>query len=166
MEKLFEELKKVLTEELTIHVSIVDTAQSINDALKRKNVTQVRSLTEMYDSYAGQIEACETKRLEVCDAIIQERNPALRHLNLQNIIQLLPAHEQEGFVEVRLALKEKLRELASINTSNQILLSESLRVIAKNFELVAQVRNKLAGYKKTGIMDNAVTHKSIVNHIA
>jgi hypothetical protein len=166
MEQFFKELNGVLHEELNRYGQLLTTAQSMNIAIKTGTIDTVKNLTEMYDSIFVLIEALETKRLELCDAITAACKPECRHLNLQNIIQLSPSGMQPEFTTMRKELKEKIKALSALNTSNQILLSESLRIIGKNFELLAVSVNKLAGYKKSGAMDTGMPHKNLVNQIA
>lgn len=166
MEKMFEELKTVLSEELKIHTDCVKTAGDMNKAIKEKNVDSVQRLTNSFDISLAQIEIIETRRLDLCDTITRALQPHSRHLSLQNIIALLPEEEQAFFIEIRTSLKKKISELAAINTSNQLLLKESLVAIGKNFELFAESQNRHAGYKQTGTMATQSVRRNIVNHVA
>ena len=166
MEKQFDELKTILTDELTIHNEVVKTASALNDAIKEKNVDAVQMLTARYDTYIGQIEMLEVRRLELCDAIARALKPQSNHMNLQNLIALMPEELRKPFAELRKSLKSKIDELVRINTSNQLLLNESLEVIKKNFDLVSQFQNKFAGYKQSGTMDKTTVKKNILNQIA
>lgn len=166
MKKQFDELKSILADEVTIHNEVVKTASELNRAIKEKKVDLVQMLTARYDTYIGQIEILEVRRLELCDNITKALKPQNHHMNLQNIIAIMPKESQKSFSELRKSLKSKIDELVRINTSNQILLNESLEVIKKNFEMVSQFQNKFAGYKQTGTMDKKTVKKSIVNQIA
>ena len=166
MEKQFDELKTILADELTIHNEVVKTASELNNAIKEKKVDSVQMLTARYDTYIGQIEMLEVRRLELCDAIARALKPQNHHMNLQNLIAIMPEDLQEAFSELRKSLKSKIDELVRINTSNQLLLNESLEVIKKNFDLVSQFQNKFAGYKQSGTMDKTTVKKNILNQIA
>ena len=138
----------------------------MNGAIKEKEVARVQLLTALYDTLIGQIEILEVRRLEVCDAISRALMLKSRHTNLHGIIQHLPNEDQGSFTHIRDSLKSKMQELVRINTSNQILLNESLQAIGKNFELLARQQSKFANYKKSGAMSNEIVKKSIVNQIA
>lgn len=166
MEKQFKELQTILAEELTIHNQLVATATEMNNAIKDKNVDTVQTLTAKYDIYIGQVEMLEVRRLELCDNMAKALKPERHHMNLQNLIAIMPKEQQKSFSELRKSLKSKIDKLVRINTSNQLLLNESLDVIKKNFDLVSQIQNKFAGYKQTGTMDKKSVKKSIVNQIA
>lgn len=166
MEKQFDELKSILADELTIHNEVVKTASEMNDAIKEKKVDSVQMFAARYDTYIGQIETLEVRRLELCDAIARALKPQSHHMNLQNLITIMPKELQESFSELRTSLKSKIDELVRINTSNQLLLNESLEVIKKNFDLVSQFQNKFAGYKQSGTMDKTTVKKNILNQIA
>ncbi len=166
MEKQFEELKFLLTEELNLHADLVKKAKEMNDAIKGKEVARVQLLTALYDTTIGQIEVLEVRRLEVCDAISQTLMLKTRHTNLHGLLQYIPKEERESFALLRDSLKTRLQELVRTNTSNQILLNESLQAIGKNFEILVQQQSKFANYKKSGAMSKETVKKSIVNHIA
>lgn len=166
MDTLFEELKMVLTDELNIHTDCVKIATTMNTAIKEKEVNRVQRLTGQFDVLTGQIEALEVRRLELCDEITLAFKPQNKHLNLLSVIALIPQKEQKSFLEIRTSLKEKINEMSRTNTSNQLLLHESITVISKNFELIAESQNRLAGYKQTGTMEKKLVQKNIINHIA
>ena len=166
MEKQFDELKTILTDELKIHNEVVKTASELNDAIKEKNVDAVQMLTAGYDTYIGQIELLEVRRLEFCDAIAKALKPQNNHMNLQNLIAIMPKELQKPFSELRTSLKSKVSELLRINTSNQLLLNESLEGIKKNFDLVSQLQNRFAGYKQSGARDKTPVKKNLLNQIA
>ncbi len=166
MDKFFEELKIVLSDELKIHSDCVQTATDMNTAIKKKEVEKVQRLTDQFDTLIGQIETIEIRRLELCDSITKALRPEHRHMNLQNIITLVPEKEQESFTEIRSSLKKKITELARINTSNQLLLNESLVAIGMNFKLIAQSHHVDTGYKQTGAIQKQPVHRHIINHVA
>ena len=166
MEKLFEELKFLLVEELNLHGELVKKAQEMNAGIKEKKVARVQLLTALYDTIIGQVEILEVRRLEVCDALSRALMLKSRHTNLHGLIHHLPKEDQGYFIHLRDSLKGKLQELVKINTSNQILLNESLLAIGKNFELFVQQQSKFANYKQSGTMSKETVNKSIVNHIA
>lgn len=166
MEKQYEELKSVLADELSIHSDLVKTAEKMNAAIKKKDVDTVKILTARYDEYIGQIETLENKRLELCDGITKALKPQNRHMNLKSIIAMMPKEQQKPFSDIGTSMKKKINELSRLNTSNQILLNESLTAIGKKFELITQFQNKLAGYKQSGTIDKEQVRRNIINHIA
>ncbi len=166
MDTLFEELKTVLSDELNIHTNCVNIAADMNTAIKQKEVDKVQRLTGQFDVLIGQIEMLEVRRLELCDDITRAFKPQNRHMNLQGIIALIPEKDKKPFSEIRTSLKEKINELSKVNTSNRLLLHESISVIGKNFEMITESQNRLAGYKQTGTMEKKLVRKNIVNHIA
>ena len=166
MDKQFEELKYILTDELKIHNELVKIAGEMSNAIKEKNVDLVQMLTGKYDTIIGQVEFIEARRLELCDRIAKTVKPENHHMNLINLIKIMPKEEQKPFTELRASLKGKIDELVKINTSNRLLLNESLMAIKKNFELFSQFQNKFNGYKKSGTMDKKTVKRTIVNQTA
>ncbi len=166
MDQHFRELKKVLTEELEIHANCVTTATAMNTAIKEKDVEKVQWLTDQFDNFMARIEILEMRRLELCDSITKAGKTENRHLNLQNIIALVPGEERKSFEDIRASLKKNIANLAKINTANQLLLNESLKAIEKNFELFAQSQTIPSGYKQSGVMERKSIRKNIVNQVA
>ena len=166
MDKKFEELKTVLSQEQDIYTSLAVTAEQMNRAIKAKGVDEVKQLTSRFDTCVVQVDLLEAKRLELCDAIAKEHKSEHQHLNLRRIITLLPEKEQKEFLDIRTSLKTKIHELSKVNISNQLLLKESLTAIGKKFELISYAQNIKSGYKHTGSMDTGQVRKSIVNQIA
>ncbi len=165
MDKLFEDLKTVLTDELTLHSELVNAAEKMNHAIKEKNVEAVHSMTGIYDSIIGQIDTLEAKRLEICDGIAQKGNPPKKHMTLQSALTLLSKKEQEPFFDLRKALKDKVNSLSRINTANELMLNETLLAVSKKFELITHFEVKKGSYKNTGTMDTATVRRNIVNQI-
>lgn len=165
-ESIFEELKIVLHSELTIHNNLIKIAEKMNEAIKQKQVEEVQTLTGQYDEYLGQIELQEQKRQQICTNLVQKTATQENPLNLVGIIKSIPQEYQKSFQLVREALKKSISQLFKINTSNQILLNESLLAIKNKFSLVTQFQNKLSGYQGNGSVANDQIRRNIVNQIA
>ncbi len=165
MNEQFTQLKTVLNNELDIYDDLSTIAVQMNEAIKKNNIDKIQASTSRYDALTVQIEFLETKRLELCDAILKKLKPHHRHMNLLNIIALLPKEEQKTFIKTRESLKEKINHLSRINISNQILLNEAIKAIGSKFEIVSQYQNKLTGYKHTGNPDKNTIPKNIINQL-
>lgn len=166
MEKLAEDLKNVLEQELKVHEELISTAQSITAAIKQKEVEKVHSLTDRYDSYIGKIEDLEEKRLAVCDALAGLCGKDTRHLTIINVISLVPENRRKALIDIKTALKEKIGILTKLNTMNQILLQEGLQRVAMHFQLLAKSQTSLGGYKQGGQIDSRPVRQNIVNKTA
>ena len=166
MENESRELKSILEKQLDLHKDLIRIAGNMNSAIKKNDINEIHALTCKFDEYTGQIDQLETKRLEICDKIAILSKSESKHLNLQQIIQLLPKNSAQSFMRLKIELKQKLLDLKKINSSNQILLNESLLLIKKDFEFMARLQNKLSGYGQNGKIEVKAVKRSIVNHIA
>jgi flagellar biosynthesis/type III secretory pathway chaperone len=166
MEKESRQLLSILEKQSDLHNDLIKIAENMNKAIKKNDINKIHILTSQFDEYTGQIDQMETKRLELCDKIALISKSKLKHLTLQQIIQLLPGNYVQSFIQIKTELKQKILDLKKINSSNQILLNESLLLIKKDFEFMAKIKNKLNGYGQNGKIDTKTTQRNIVNHIA
>jgi hypothetical protein len=166
MDKAYENLKTVLEEQARLYGQSVTVATEMNAALKIKDVDGVRKSAHRFDSLSVKIESLEGKRLAMCDELGRRSADARRHAGLQGIMDALPENEQREFTAIRRELKNSITALAGLSTSNQLLVEESLLALNKNFDIIAQTRNKPAGYKQTGVVARQSVRKNLVNQIA
>ena len=165
MEKKTLELTQILEKELFYHERLLAAAQSMNAALKREAVDEVRTANKEYDECTCQIEALEEKRLCVSDEIaLRLRLPA--HANLLRVIGALPKEGGARLLELRNRLRSTLGALRKLNASNRILLTESLYTIAKTFEFIAAASEKVSGYKHQGEKCVSKANRTIINTVA
>jgi len=166
MENETRELQSILEKQLGLHNDLIKIAENMNNAIKENDISKIHTLTSQFDEYVVQIEELENIRLELCDKIAEVSKSESKHLNLQQIIQLLPKKSAGPFMQIKIELKKKMFVLNKINSSNQILLNESLLLIKKEFEFMTQVQNRLSGYGQNGKIETKTIRRSIVNHIA
>jgi flagellar biosynthesis/type III secretory pathway chaperone len=164
-EESIAQLIAVLTEELKVHENLVEIAQKMNDAIKRREIRDVQQQTQRYDVLVGRLEELEEQRLAACDAFAETGGQ--RHLTLTAIISTLKMEPQRGELsKLRSLLKEKLMALSRLNTANHILLEASLTIIAKNFELMLRTREKFQGYGHGGAATSRIVTRNFLNKIA
>jgi hypothetical protein len=164
METNIDELKKILEQELTLYERLLDSAHAMNKALKCEAVEDVRKASKEHDECTCRIEAIEEKRLCVNDAISQ-RFGLKPHANLSRVIESVPADDRGKLMELRAALRKTLGEIHKTNASNKILLTESLFVIAKTFEIISTASEKFQGYKQLGEKCSSKIDRAIINTV-
>jgi|GEM_PF-936952 len=166
-EETITQLVAVLEDEVQAHENLVETAQRLNDAIKRKDVKDVQAQTQRYDSFIGRVEELEEQRLALCDAYAQASTGDRRHMTLAAIIASLSDETLRGRVSaLRASIREKIMTLSRLNTANQILLEASLAGIAKSFEIMLRSREKFQGYGNGGVPTPRTTTRNILNKIA
>jgi hypothetical protein len=159
------ELEKILENELLLHRRLLATVRSMNAALKSESVDDVRTANRDYDESTCLIEALEEKRLLSSDAIAR-RLGLTAHANLSRIIELLSVADRGKLPELRATLRATLAEIKKTNAANRILLTESLRSIAKTFEFISVASEKFHGYKQLGKKSCTKIGRPIINTVA
>jgi flagellar biosynthesis/type III secretory pathway chaperone len=141
----------ILEKEYQIHDHLCAAAQVMNTALKEGKPAVVQESSFQYDEMVVQLEACEEERLSIGDRLAQELKCAHRHASITQLAAMLPPKDGERLCMVRNKLKQKIKDLATINMSNQILLEEGIYAISKIFDIIRNNMNtKLAGYQPHG----------------
>jgi|WetSurMetagenome_2_1015567.scaffolds.fasta_scaffold426732_2 flagellar biosynthesis/type III secretory pathway chaperone len=159
------ELDKILENELLLHERLLSTVRSMNAALKTESIDDVRAANKDYDECTCRIEALEEKRLLTSDAIARSHGLAA-HANLSRIIESLADSDRGKLPELRYKLRAVLAEIHKMNAANKILLTESLRSIAKTFEFISVASEKFHGYKQLGKKSCTNIGRPIINTVA
>jgi flagellar biosynthesis/type III secretory pathway chaperone len=165
MERPIKELETILENELVLHEQLLEAARAMNHAIKAEDLAGVKKAAGKHDELTCQIEGLEEKRLTANDKLALNLG-APGHVNLFRIIELLPKNLSAKLFDVRSKLKHTMSELKKTTTSNQILLNESLFIIAKTFELIDTASGKSTGYKYQGKKAPAKIKRTIINTIA
>jgi flagellar biosynthesis/type III secretory pathway chaperone len=165
MEASVIELETILEKELIALERLLAAARSMNEAIKREDVGDVRKANKEYDECTCHIESLEEKRLSISDAIALHVG-LQGHVNLLRTIELLPSQHREKLSELRSKLRSALSGLQKVNSSNRILLTESLFTITKTFEFIAAASEKFSGYKRLGKKDSSKINRTIINTVA
>jgi flagellar biosynthesis/type III secretory pathway chaperone len=165
MEPLIKDLETILENELVLHEQLLDAAKKMNRAIKAEELAKVKESRRLYDELTCQIETLEEKRLVINDALAKSLKIE-NHPNLLRIINKLPDNRKEKLSKLRTDLKSTIEELKRTNSSNQILLTESLRTIAKIFQFIDSSRAKPSGYKYQGKKASVLINRTIINTIA
>lgn len=135
MEKLLEQLADILKSESDLHQDLLKTASDLNEALKAQNLDSIETCTSIHDEQVYQIAKLEEKRIECTSEIavvleIKEEIPKINSLLLR-----VPKKWCTSLSALQLKLKEQIRVLSKINTSNRILLQEGISFINSNIKM-------------------------------
>jgi flagellar biosynthesis/type III secretory pathway chaperone len=135
MEKLLEQLADILEKECDLHQDLLKTADALNEALKAQNLESIQTCTSIHDEQVYQITKLEEKRIdcasEIADVLkIKEENP-----KLDSLLQKVPQQWRARLSALQLKLKEQIKELFKINTSNRILLQEGISFINSSMKM-------------------------------
>jgi hypothetical protein len=108
----------------------------------------------------------EETRLAVCDAFARSGGAARPHLTLAQIIEQMPDQEKTAMQGLRERLKERIRQLNAVNTSNRIMLEERLHEVAATLGIITRYEEKFGGYQRYGARENRVHNRTIINRVA
>lgn len=165
MEAHISELYELLENERTVHEQLCELARAMNGALKANKAAEVQTISARYDELVCRLEQLEENRVVICDAVAKTLNAGSRHLTLPKVIEALPEERRGAFVELRARLRERMRELARINTSNQVLLNEALTDISRTVEMLAVSRNTFTPYQR-GKKQQEAARRPLFNRVA
>ncbi len=132
MEKLLEQLVDILKNESDLHQDLLKTADTLNEAIKTKNLESIMNCTSTQDEQVYQIAMLEEKRIEctckIADLLeLKEEIP-----KMDSLLQRVSQKWRTSLSALQLKLREQIRELSKINTSNRILLEEGISFINSN----------------------------------
>ena len=165
MEQLVKDLETVLENELVVHKQLLEAARTMNKAIKAEDIAGVKNAARKHDELTCQVEAFEEKRLEANGTLALHLD-IKNHATLTRIIDKLPADHKTKLSKLKTDLKRVIWEFKRINSSNQILLTESLRTVAKVFEFIDCAMGKLSGYKFQGKKSPIMITRTIINTVA
>jgi len=165
MDTLINGLETVLENELALHKQLLEAAVAMNTAIKTEDLPMVKEMGRKHDDLTWKIEELEEKRLEIHDALADFLGVPPKS-NLSRIIKKLPENRAAKLAAIRAELKSVLGTLKMTTFSNQILLGESLRTIAKVFEFIDIAKAKLSAYKHHGKRGSALVTRTMINTVA
>jgi hypothetical protein len=167
MNARFDELVTVLVKELDFHATLITAAFSMNEAITKRSLDGIQKAARCYDQCTCRIQELEEQRLQLSDVICSYPALTAGHASLSRVIDCAPPEQQQRLATLRASLKEAIGKLSKINYSNQILLTESLKIIAKMFDYIAsQDKRNTGGYKRRGAKDRQRSTTAIVNTVA
>jgi hypothetical protein len=164
MDALATELEAILNCELILHEKLLESAKKMNLAIKEEKLDMVTGAQRQYDDLICKIEKQEEKRLAASDRIAKHFKMEQR-VNLEKTLSLFPEQYRKPLEDVRSRLKSTLSALNKVNTVNRIMLEETLKTIAKSFEIISIASQKLNGYKRLGKKDYVKTSRPIFNTV-
>jgi flagellar biosynthesis/type III secretory pathway chaperone len=156
----------VLEQELELHSRLVSASRAMNNAVKEKTMGEIQSATRNHNECISRIEELEEQRLTLCDALCAATVKKGRHASLLLAIDHLDKEDGSTVFALRARLKNMLNELSGINSSNKVLITESIYANQKTFEMVITHHEKRhSGYKKQGTREQAKQSTSLINRI-
>ena len=162
-------------DELIVHLElesrVLDTlltaSNSLNTAIKNRNLTAIDAAVAQYDAETGQLEALEEKRLILSDAITHAAGITTRHPDMTALIRCVTDETlSKKLAALRVTLKGKMADIVVLKAENAVLLSETLGYISKTFELMATSKNPYPAYKRKGTPDNCSIKRNLINTMA
>lgn len=150
MEKRLEELESILSKEIDLHNSLLEVTKEFNAAIKINNIELIRKKTTEQDEHICSIERLEESRNDCCKSILGESDPASGSVKFSHILDTIPASWKNRLSTLHRSLKSIIQELASINTSNRILLEEADRMIGKTLTFFNQSEKPNVSYGQYG----------------
>lgn len=162
-----DELATVLTKELDFHATLITAALAMNQAITKRSLDEIQKAARCYDQCTCGIQELEEQRLRLSDTICNFPAKTAGHASLLRVIECVPPEQKQRLTTLRAALKDAINKLSKINYSNQVLLTESLKTIAKIFDYIAtQDKRNPSGYRRRGAKEKKRSGATIFNTVA
>ncbi|NLG16917.1 MAG: flagellar protein FlgN [Fibrobacter sp.] len=167
MEKSLQELEQILSREVEVHSSMIQTAGAFNKAIKGNDLPALQQHSADQDRQICQIEKLEERRVECVNELSGSLGLTPAASRLQLMLEKLPEQWRPRFATVHTALKQKIAELSRLNTSNRILIEEALGTIGNTFSFLQQSNGKYAQYGARGKAEgSAASVITLINRTA
>ena len=150
MEERLEELESILSKELDIHNSLLEIGKEFSEAIKENNIELIRKKTTEQDEHICSIERLEEARNDCCRSISGQSGSIWDSVRFSHILDIAPVSWKKRLATLQTSLKSIIQELASINTSNRILLEEADRIIGKTLTCFYQSEKASVSYSQYG----------------
>jgi hypothetical protein len=160
MEQLYTELERILSNEVEIHVALVETAKAFNKSLRDNNIPEINSYTQRHDEQICQIEKLEEQRIEYSMLIARKIGIKTKEPKLANLIEHAPVSFKQRLGDLHNKLKKEISDLSKLTISNQLLLENAMSIINCTFAFIKQSQKKYQPYgstRKTASSFNAFT---------
>lgn len=142
MASLMDELLDVLEQENVEYEGLVTLSKGKKQVIIDANIKELQEITAKEEDIAGRIVNLENKREQVINdmAIVLNRKP--EDLTVDNMVQILNKQpvEQQRLNEIRLQLKNTLREMNDINEQNKSLINQALEMVEFDLTLFKSMR--------------------------
>ncbi|MCX7725287.1 MAG: hypothetical protein N2053_00410 [Chitinispirillaceae bacterium] len=163
MEKILEKLEFVLNKEEESHLSFLKLAKELNKALRENNITEIERLRKLYDESICYIEKLEEERLSCCVTLKELLGIKTSQINISTLINLVPEKWKQKFFTIKNNMKKIIDELASITTSNRILIEEGIKVMNASILNIYKLNNRYSCYKRSGKNERNYFFNGILN---
>jgi hypothetical protein len=166
MTNYYEELYSILKIENDIHENLLDIAIKLNKSIKDDDLLLIQQYTIQHDEVICNLEKIEERRQSVCQLIQSSLNLNTKALKLNSIIDKTPSDLKTDLRNIHSSLKNKIEHLASITTSNNILLESALKIVNKTFSFIQQSQNRFQPYvlkknKKIAFQSYGIINRTI-----
>lgn len=146
MNHMFDELEKILSCELEVHETLVETAGAFNQSIRADNIPEIQTYTARHDEHICQVEKLEERRIEQCSILGKKLGLVSKEPRLSALIDNAPQEQKTRLLSIQKKLKSKINELVALTTSNRVLLENGLTVINNTFLFLQQSQRKFEPY--------------------
>jgi hypothetical protein len=146
MERMYEELEKILACELEVQSSLVQTAAAFNKSIREDNLIDIQTYTTKHDQQICQIEKLEEQRIQYCVLIGKALGLKSKEPKLASLIEKAPLQRKTNLSEIHIHLKKRIDDLSKLTISNRVLLENALNIISNTFSFLQQTQKKYVPY--------------------
>lgn len=163
MQKMYEELEKILVCELEVQSSLVETATAFNKSIREDCLPDIQTLTIRHDQQICQVEKLEEQRIEYCILIGKKLGLKSKEPRLASLIEQAPPQRKTQLSEIQIHLKKRIDELSKLTISNRVLLENALNIINNTFTFLQQTQKKYVPYGSKNKSNLAYQGHTLIN---
>lgn len=152
MNRMLDNLLKILQEETGLYGSVLDLAQREKDAIVGSNLDALREVTDRKASLFPRIQDLEGQRQAVIEDLAGALGRPTQELNLRNLSQLAGEPYASRLIDCRSHLLGLATSISEISSHNRELITYSLELVRSSFSFLNNLTVLNTVYHSTGKM--------------
>ncbi len=162
MEKTISGLVALLHEEADIFETLLEILKKENEALIHIHVETLHRLAKEKETLALKGRMCEETRRHLIDRLREELSIERETpLSFSDLVQRVPEHLQPALLQARNRLLHVAEKIVLMNSQNNALIRESLRLIESSLNLIRQAAGNTTYEKEGKLHHPGTTNESL-----
>ncbi len=162
---LFDELIQLLAQENELHLNLIETAQQINQSIRKDDLASLQKACSIYDQLICSVEQIEEQRIRSTARLQKTLGESAPSPRLTSLIDHCDPVQRKKLEALKTNLQNSITELSKINTSNSLLLQEALGAITSTFKMIKESSRQKNGYRYKGDRSRSTAAVSMFNQV-
>lgn len=163
MEKIIDELVRIMTEEIKAFNKLLATLKAKQKAIVEGEIEKLKVQVKNEEKIIKETASLEKIRQEQTQILAEQLMMKTGNPKLNEIIEKVEEKYAQRLTEQRDLLKTLLEKIQHLNASNQFLINYSLKFIEDNLRLLSNAQNQTTFYAKNGERQNTLNKQIILD---